>query len=203
MSSNSYVPARNEYFEQFQGSHQGIARNFSVSPDSCGNPAHFSEYLLCNAMSDSLTGMGVTHVLAQHDDEDNPTTILGYVTLKASSLLYKMESGYSGKPALEISELAVDQQFEHQGIGKLLLDYALFCCREIQKSAGVMYLLVYAEPQAVEFYRHVLSFEKMMDLYEIPNEVWNANCVPMLLKLDMLASSGPVYPSEDDDEEDA
>lgn len=69
MSSNSYDPARNEYFEQFQGSHQGIARIFSVNSDSCGNPAHFTEYLLCNAMSDSLTGMGVTHVLAQHDDE--------------------------------------------------------------------------------------------------------------------------------------
>lgn len=202
MSSNSYVPARNEYFEQFQGSHQGIARIFSVNPGSCGNPAHFTEYLLYNAMSDSLTGMGVTHVLAQHDDEGNPTAILGYVTLKASSLLEKTESGYSGKPALEISELAVDQKFEHQGIGRLLLDYALLCCREIQKSAGVMYLLVYAEPQAVEFYSHVLSFEKMRNLYEIPNETWNADCVPMLLKFDMLASSEPVYPSEDDDDED-
>lgn len=203
MSSNSYDPARNEYFEQFQGSHQGFARIFSVNPNSCGNPAHFKEYLLCNAMSDSLTGMGVTHVLAQHDDEGNPTAILGYVTLKTSSLLYRTESGYSGKPALEISELAVNRQFERQGIGRLLLDYALFCCREIQKSAGVMYLLVYAEPQAVEFYSRVLNFEKMGDLYEIPNEVWNANCVPMLLKFDMLASSKPVYPSEDDDEEDA
>ena len=42
---------------------------FSVNSDSCDNRAHFTEYLLCNAMSDSLTGMGVTHILAQHDDE--------------------------------------------------------------------------------------------------------------------------------------
>lgn len=42
---------------------------FSVNSDSCDNPAHFTECLLCNAMSDSLTGMGVTHVFAKHDDE--------------------------------------------------------------------------------------------------------------------------------------
>ena len=142
MSNVSYVPKRNEYFEQFSAAHVGIARNFSVRKDSCNNPEHFTDFLLYNALNDAKSGMGVTFVLAQHDDHDAPTRIMGYVTLKTSSLLQNTGDGYTGKPGIEISELAVDKDFGGQGIGSLLLDYVMYSCSTIQELAGVMYLLV-------------------------------------------------------------
>lgn len=202
MPSVSYEPKENESFEQYSAKHVGIARSFSVRKDSCNQPEHFTDYLLYNALNDAQSGMGVTSVLVRYDENGAPQSIMGYITLKVSALLQDADKGFTGKPAIEISELAVDKRFEGQGIGVALLSYAVSCFYKIKETAGVMCMLVYAEPNAVGFYKHVLDFAETKDIYEIPHEKWNASCVPMYLNMIIKNSSEPCYATDDDDEED-
>ena len=202
MPSVSYVPRENESFEQYSVKHVGIARSFSVRKDSCNHPEHFTDYLLYNALNDAQSGMGVTSALIRYDENGEPQSIMGYITLKVSALLQDADEGFTGKPGIEISELAVDEHFEGQGIGVALLSYAVSCFYKIKETAGVMCMLVYAEPNAVGFYKHVLDFAETRDIYEIPHENWNASCVPMYLNMIIQNSSEPCYITDDNDDDD-
>lgn len=202
MPSVSYVPKRNEYIEQFDASHVSIARSFSVRKDSCGNPEHYTKYLCENAIQDANIGMGITFALIQYDEEDRPVRLKGYVSLKAACLMHDNGESFIGEPGIEISELAVDGEFAGQGIGRALLDQAVYHCNCVREHIGVKHLLVCAEPKAVEFYRHVLKFDEVRKAFYIPRELWNINCVPMYLKLQEKTPTEPCYITDDDDEED-
>lgn len=185
MSSN--ICERNRTIEQFGSIHVELSFSFECNSDKCGNYQHYTDYLKYNAMSDFATGMGVTYVMCEIGEDSKPVRILGFVTLKASSLV---TGGFGeqmdGYPAIEISELAVDRNYEGQGIGRTLLNYAVYVCDQIREEfIGVKYLIVCADPQAEEFYRKALNFEKVSSIYNIPREHWNGDCIPMFIKVSL------------------
>ena len=180
-----------------QTEHALIASNFSCDK-SCGNPDHFNEYLRYYAISDIKTGMGVTHICCGFDDSGMPVKIIGFVTIKTSSVITDDDGTFNGKPAVEISELAVDEAWVRQGFGTMLVKYALAKIAETKTNIGVRYVVVCADEQAVEFYKKV-GFDSLSSIYEIPREEWNAGCIPMYIDLSLC--NEPVY-SEDDEEED-
>ena len=160
--------------------HAGLAWGFHVSPSSCDNPGHYEQYIRLMAATDKREGMGVTHVLIDHEEN----RLAGFVSLRLSSLFYIGEDGSRiGNPALEIAELAVDKDYEGRKCGTLLVDLAMYLGDTIRNQiAGVKYLLACADPAAVGFYEKN-GFSNANDLYEAPRDGSNNNCVPMYLKL--------------------
>ncbi|MEG0021067.1 MAG: hypothetical protein RR728_11000, partial [Oscillospiraceae bacterium] len=74
------------------------------------------------ALDDLNTGMGVTYLLI---DEDNQT-LMGFFSIKTTAFI-KKSYGHEGEidlgfPALEIAELAVHKDYERQHIGSDILD---------------------------------------------------------------------------------
>lgn len=178
---------KSEVIEKFGMKHAGLSFSFQCNPERCKNPAYFTEYLCFNALSDDKTGMSLTFVMCEYEGKA-PTKIMGFISLKATSLLYQNDEGQmEGYPALEIAELAVDQSCEGRGKGTDLLKYALVQCDFIRNDhAAVRYLVVCATEEAAGFYlkeRPTVQFGRAEDRYVIPREIWNDSCIPLYLKL--------------------
>ena len=171
------------YFTQFNKEHTGLAFNFQVNPDSCGNPEHYENYLRFIALTDRRIGKGVTHVLIHKDSISGTEMIIGFVTLRASSLISEDDNDILGSAAIEIAEIAIDKLYERQGYGKTILDFVFLLVDDMRTSTiGVEYVIACADSASVSFYEKN-DFVKLSEYYEIPREGWNRNCIPMALKL--------------------
>lgn len=152
------------------------AFSFSVNPDSCMNPDYFQSFIRFSAITDHISGRGVTHALL-NDDE---SSLLGFVTLKNTALL----TGRTlGEPALEIVNLAVAHDHERQGVGSALVNFAISTAAQISESlSGVRFLVLGSDPRAVDFYTH-LGFHPLDEYWTLPRELTNKTCVPMFMQL--------------------
>lgn len=160
-----------------------IARNFKVNPKHCDNPAHYEEYIMQDCFADHMQGMGVTHIFVDNNNETSKAVIAGYITLRASSLTMDLEDYKVGYPALEISELAVDCNFEGNGLGTDMVKAAIAEAISLNDTKlGVRFIVLCADPSAVGFYSK-LGFSKIPSYQEIPREHRNKDCVPMMMKL--------------------
>ena len=160
-----------------------IAKKFKVNPEHCANPKHYEDYIAQDCFADYVQGMGVTHAFISEDDETGEKVIAGYITLRASSLTMDMDDYKAGYPSLEISELAVDRNFEGAGLGKDMVKTAIAEALSLNdKTIGFKYVVLCADPAAVGFYEK-LKFIKIPYYQEIPRESRNKNCVPMMLKI--------------------
>jgi len=170
------------YRASFNGKYAGLAWDFQVNPDSCGNHSHYENYLRTMAGTDYRTGKGNTYIFVDDSNDENHK-IIGYFTMRASSLIIKSGGDMNGRSAVEITELAVDRSYEKQGYGRLLVEWAFAIADDVRKQyIGVEYILVCAVPEAILFYEK-MGFGKVQAYEEIPREGWNQNCVPMLVKL--------------------
>jgi len=170
------------YFTQFNSEHSGLAFNFQVNPDSCGNPEHYETYLRFIALTDRRIGKGVTHILV-HDDKSNTKAIAGFITLRSSSLISENGDEITGRSAIEIAEIAVDKLYERKGYGTALLDFVFLLVDDIRtKTIGIEYIVACADTASVSFYEKN-NFVRISEYYEVPREGWNRNCIPMVLKL--------------------
>lgn len=110
-------------------------------------------------------------------DEAEPTRIIGYYTLSATSIyidelpdeLSKKLPRYPTIPAFLLGRLAVDKQFAGQGYGGLLLVDALHRCCQNEISAYAL-VLVAKDEQAMQFYQHYgfMSFPEQSDKMFLP-----------------------------------
>lgn len=166
--------------EKFNKDLAGLAWAFQVNPDSCGNPLHYENYIRLIALSDKAAGNGLTYVVL--DEDDSNKKICGFITLRTSSVIKQYEDRTEGEAALEITELAVDRNYERQGIGKLLLSLAVNIASEINAQfASVKCISLCADPYAVPFYER-FGFSKLEDYGDVPREGWNTDCIPMVLR---------------------
>lgn len=161
----------------------GLAWKFRVSPVSCENPAHYEEYIRFVAVSDRSEGMGTTHILVNHDEDE----MMGYVTLRATSLVSTNERGNKiVHPALEIAELAVAEKYERIGVGTNLVQLAILAASDLRENLlGIRYVVLCADPKAVGFYEK-LKFGRVRDVYEVLRDGSNDNCEAMFIQLPPL-----------------
>lgn len=163
-----------------------LSRDFHVNPDRCKNPGHYETYISQDCFVDQKQGMGVTHVFIDEDQETGNKKIAGYITLRNSSLIMETGEAYKlGYPALEISELAVDKNYEGQGLGTDMVKFAINEAVDLnEEKVGCQYVILCADPEAVGFYANSnLKFIPIRQLQEIPREPRNSRCTPMMLKI--------------------
>lgn len=160
-----------------------IVQNFEVNPDSCDNPGHYESYIKHSAILDYKQGLGTTHLFIQESD-DNTKILMGYLTLRASSLIKEMgEASKFGFPALEIAELAVSKDFERKGIGTDMVKYAISKAIELcENEISVKYVVLCADPRAIDFYKKI-GFSPISSTNDIPREHANLKCFPMCLSI--------------------
>ena len=82
----------------------GLAWVFQVNPSSCGNHSHYEDYIRFMALDDRRGGKGVTYAFIRQ--EEMASSLLGYITLRATSYTETIEGQTYGNPAVEIFELA-------------------------------------------------------------------------------------------------
>jgi len=171
------------YFAQFNKEHSGLALNFQVNPDSCDNPGHYENYLRLIALTDRIIGKGVTHVLIHNDSTSGNEVIIGFVTIRASSLISENENEISGRAAIEIAEISVDRKYERQGYGTAILDFVFLLVDDLRASTiGIEYIVACADSASLTFYEKN-DFVQLSKHYEVPREGWNRSCIPVALKL--------------------
>lgn len=160
----------------------GLTRGFQVNPNSCGNSFHYSEYISFCAITDQLEGHGTTHALIEENDTGDKK-LLGFITLRASSLVKRYDDADYGDAALEIVELAVGEEHEREGLGTILVSFALDTAVKIHSQyAAIRYITLCADEHAVSFYER-FGFGKLENYGTIPKNGWNVNCIPMYLRL--------------------
>ena len=94
--------------------------------------------------------VGVTYVI--HID----MKIIGYITLSAASIkkvTLNKNKPYEDIPVLRLARLAVDKNYQNQGIGKKLLKFALQKAIELKDSFGCIGIVVDAKEEAIDFYK--------------------------------------------------
>lgn len=162
----------------------GLAWSFQVNPSSCGNHEHYEEYIRFIALDDRRRGKGVTYAFIRAGE--TVASLLGYITLRATSYTIIAEGNTYGNPAIEIFELAVAKDVERNGIGSDLVKFALAKALEWKAGFfGIEYITLCSDESAVSFYER-FGFKRVDEYGEIPREQWNTNCIPMFLKLPEL-----------------
>lgn len=163
-----------------------LCQHFSVNSTICENPDHYNNYLKQNALMDYKQGLGVTYLYIDTDDITQERKLMGYITLRSSSLIKDMgERKKFGYPAIEISELAVSEKYSLKGMGTEMVADAILIAEKLNKDISIKYVVLCADPSAETFYsRSPLNFMKMHEhIDDIPRAYANMNCTPMYLKL--------------------
>lgn len=169
----------NAHFEVWNIEISGLALDFKVNPSSCGNPEYFEQFIKYCAISDNKSGLYTTHALI----DDTANKLMGFVSLKMSSMLQTFEGVILGEPALEISNLAVSASYERMGVGRELIDFVIRKALAMnKKSVGIKYITLAADAKAVGFYNK-MEFNELRDYFEIPRQQDNQNCIPMFMQM--------------------
>lgn len=134
---------------------------------SCGK-VMLDNYLHRQANQDIKRKLGACFVL----EEPESQLIKGYYTLSNNSVLLeqlpsemekKLPNSYTSIPTTLLGRLAIDQRFQGQGIGKLLLVDALSRSYDISKSIGSFAVVVDPLDTEAEAFYNKYGFVKLPD----------------------------------------
>lgn len=170
--------------QKWEAALSGLAGGFRTTSRSCENPSFFDDYIRLCATTDMQTGRSVTYVAVDLCDENVPFALAGFISLRANAFVNNADR--VGEPAIEITQLAVAENYCRQGLGEALVLKALEISLNLARNhVGVRYVVVRATKRARPFYEHArIGFRRADELYEaVPGEEWNRDCIPMYIKL--------------------
>jgi len=130
---------------------------------SCGVPV-LDEWLERRALKNEVSGASRTFVICQDRQ------VVGYYTLATGSIEHRDAPGKIRRnmpnpiPVIVLGRLAVDQQWQHAGMGRGLLKDALLRSLSVSKQAGIRALLVHTlSEDAKHFYTRNGFLESPLD----------------------------------------
>jgi len=121
---------------------------------ACGIPV-LDEWLKRRALKNEVSGASRTFVVCQK------RTVIGYYALATGSIEHRGAPGKIRRnmpdpiPVMVLGRLAIDQQWQHAGLGRGLLKDAVLRTLSVSQHAGVSALLAHAlSDEAKHFYVH-------------------------------------------------
>lgn len=120
-----------------------------------------NSFLKTEAYKEQEDGLNTTHLLI--DSETGK--IAAYISLCNDSIRLDFseqdKSGYSYTtiPSLKIARLAVSSDYQHHGIGKLLVQFSAHIGMQLRKLSGIVFI-------TLDCYKHRLSFYKSIGFVE-------------------------------------
>jgi ribosomal protein S18 acetylase RimI-like enzyme len=140
-----------------------------------------NQFLKTTARQHIQKGISRTFVLS---DEDNPRIIIGFFTLticeiRSEKLPSEIAKKYPSQvPGVKLARLAVDRQWQRQGIGEILMVEAMQRALIVADTAGGIGLFVDAKDEAAQSYYARYGFITLAD-----------NPLEMFLPLSLLKSA--------------
>ncbi|MDU4146183.1 GNAT family N-acetyltransferase [Clostridium sp.] len=92
--------------------------------------------------------------------------LVGFISLCADSIRLNIdernneEVPYLNIPAIKIARLAIDAEYQRQGYGKLLMNFAVKTAFELRNSLGVKFLTVDCYEHRKKYYEEVFGFKE-------------------------------------------
>ena len=130
---------------------------------SCGD-SELDGYLKRFARQHAAAKVSRTYVAA------NGATILGYYSLAMSAIrkdqlpdVYQSRFPNYPLPVARLARLAVDQRYQRQGLGELLLADALSRCLRLSEEIGMVGVVVDAKHERARRYYERFEFERFPD----------------------------------------
>lgn len=130
---------------------------------SCGD-SELDGYLKRFARQHAAAKVSRTYVAA------NGATILGYYSLAMSAIrkdqlpdVYQFRFPNYPLPVARLARLAVDQRYQRQGLGELLLADALSRCLRLSEEIGMVGVVVDAKHERARRYYERFEFERFPD----------------------------------------
>jgi GNAT superfamily N-acetyltransferase len=140
-----------------------ISEAHLIEAFSCGIPV-LDEWLKRRALKNEVSGASRTFVICQDKQ------VVGYYTLATGSIQHRDAPGKIRRnmpnpiPVIVLGRLAVDQQWQHAGMGRGLLKDALLRSLSVSKQAGIRALLVHTlSEDAKRFYTRNGFHESPLD----------------------------------------
>lgn len=166
------------YIEQLEKEHVKLFPNFKVYENSDND--YFNNYLRFNGLLDQEQGIAKTYLYIRETKDKKE--ILGFYSLRASSLIIDYGEDKEGQPAIEIYEFAVRYDCQKAGVGKKLMMDAITRIIEVSNEVGIKHIIVAAKEDAVGYYRRY-KFEEIPGYKKIISTTDNSACIGMSLPL--------------------
>lgn len=151
---------------------------YDVSDFDCGNIESLNSYITGDAFQDNLNrNVRAFLIIEQKSDK-----IIGYYTLRSSSI--KSEGEYY--PVIEIARLAIHKDYQKQGLGTaIILGLIGQKVYKISELIGIKGILVFADSDAIDFYRKRVGFvELTKNSIEVIEDNYRDDCTALILKTD-------------------
>ena len=130
---------------------------------SCGDP-HLDDYLHRFARQHAVSNVSRTYVASPGK------AILGYFSLAMSAIAKaQLPEHYLARfpkfplPVARLARLAVDDQFQRQGLGEILMADALYRCHRLAGEIGMVGIIVDAKHEKAKAYYQRFEFESLPD----------------------------------------
>lgn len=122
-------------------------------------------------------------------DKDK-TSILAFYTVKANAIHTYDEciNEYTALPVVEISRIAVEFDFQGNGLGKILFyDYIIPKIKKVSKIIAIYGIIVFVESengQGIQFYNSLGFKRANNEIQKAVGDSYNEKCELYVLKLD-------------------
>lgn len=109
--------------------------------------------------------------------------LIGYYTLKNTSLLFKADNKLRGIPAIEITYLAIDKEYQRQGYGSTIIQNIIYETFEYSdKFSEVNAIVVSSLKDKIGFYLDN-KFVKFTDVFDLPYDSCRDTTEQMFLNM--------------------
>ncbi|MFR9290431.1 MAG: GNAT family N-acetyltransferase [Clostridium paraputrificum] len=122
--------------------------------------SHNINYFIKNeALEEQEQNLNTTYIL------HNENKIFGFVSICADNIRLNMdekkeeELKYASIPSLKIARLAVDKQYQHKGLGRLLIELAIYKALTARDIMGVKFI-------TVDCYKHRETYYQQLGFIE-------------------------------------
>lgn len=152
----------------------------------CGADDPLNTFLSDDSFKYDENKYGSTYLLKDRDSN----CILGFYTIKVNGIqIYDSEeSEYNAVPAVEIARIAVQYEFQNNGIGKrMFYDYIFPKIKEVENKIAIKAIIVFVESdneKGIRFYESI-GFKKADDIVQKSiGESFNEECDLYVLSLE-------------------
>ncbi len=151
-----------------------------IADFDCGDEG-LNNYLKEKALEDYRKNEATTTLVVKK--YRSQLCLLGYYTLKNTSLLFRPDQTLRGYPAIEIMYLAVQRNHQRKGIGTRILRGIIYRAYQLSREfSAVTVLILSSKKCAAEFYKKN-SFQELAPFLDMLYDPCRAETIALFLNL--------------------
>ena len=115
------------------------------------------DFLKTEALDEQTKRLNTTHLFIDKDTN----RIIAFISLCNDSLKLEidersgLEIQYSSVPAVKIARLAVSNNYQHCGIGKMLIQFAAYMTEKISQTSGAAFITLDCYKHRISYYEEI------------------------------------------------